>query len=762
MEVLTEELFALQPDEVTNPVGVASREALKSRLRHAVAEGGAHRATFTGGAMDFRSFADVFFPERARFGNQDAVPDIGVRIEGIEVGTPGWTVYASSVICEGILAVTQKAREKLAPELVTQWLQSCAEAAAPRLVSVYATMLPRAHPRTGEVLARLQRLGALEAARSRYAQALLSDNWTTFKIKQMTPPNRWEGAAWEMFHHWVKLNALGLAHFEIDALADRVKARLNYPSEVGSAAWRVFARAPLNQPLRFQDFEGELTLGLKAEGMFSFGGQATPDPERWSQAFVAQQGGRFQRPRPTPPPSSCFGGESRVRMADGTTLPIRDVRPGDRVDTPAGPRTVRVVASVARARRPFFRIDGLDFRFSGSHPFAAHPGAPDAPGFLAVLPEAARLAVPTLVRHGVGPLAPGCALQAREAHGLVPWRVQHLVPEPSGDASEPVFDLILDFEREGCPGYFIGTAERQFLVQPEFPELAPWPRATTALTHALATVLARLEVLPEDTVLEAAAPELMEDLVPKALARLAHAPAEAPAALPEEPLEAAAALASLLHAEGPYERRLGQLVQSLVGYLMADLETALALFWRAVPARAEPAPEVLAVTLGALWGARGLPGSVALEVALPGAPFVPVTPASSRAATAFFQPLDRVLYAPWPRGEGAPVLRVRDGRGATAELPLSAGPTRLRRADVPLRSGDGRTVATLSLDVRGLSTTDAGAEQLRATVSSGPAPAVALGSALGAVLAERLARLAAHLLSSSLHPHARSSTHENA
>ena len=78
------------------------------------------------------------------------------------------------------------------------------------------------------------------SARRTYMQQLKSESWITFKMKQLTGGNvpHW---SWELFHHWVKLSALGATDSEINSLISCLKAEgLVIGPDVDANKWRSY------------------------------------------------------------------------------------------------------------------------------------------------------------------------------------------------------------------------------------------------------------------------------------------------------------------------------------------------------------------------------------------------------------------------------------------------------------------------------------------------------------------------------------------
>ncbi|MCM3699526.1 Hint domain-containing homing endonuclease [Paenibacillus macerans] len=654
LDQVVERLFAALPNPGTNETGAMARRVLVNRMKGATPG----RATTPYIGVQGKKFIDIFFPRYSPMDYQSSVTNVtGLRDDF-------WSGLSVAVLCEAMWNITSDLRPQLRIERIRQTIAASMNRIYGSATSWYTYMLYQIGVRN--------ELAAIPVSRypeavTIYVNALRNPAWIQAKIVQYESGN-WANRDWELYHHWVKLAALGALDPVIDETIQYLVSRqLPVPDEVRSGAWRTYRRW-MSGDMGWGDIRGEATAGILQEECYVYGGVPSCMKESNSFEFTANsQPGNTYRQTPS---SSCFERGTLVLMADGSRRPIEEVKLGQTVMTPDGPKPVLLVSTPLRACRPLYRFENCSFRFAATHPFVNYRSLRDStqPTYLCADPLALINTVPTLSSFGVASLqeAEGELCRYAKDGGISGMPVPPItgstdqipVPPITGstdeDESEVLYDLIVDFSPSGRSEYFVGDANLMVLVSSEIPRFNSSPEGSHAILAMLQgsaeAVLKAMEPVPDRDfadVLHVALTAVSQGLLPAVLREwqceasgetgngvldnpLAAASADAASSARElNALEArvidtlgakvTAALDHFTEGDGPdsiYNGRMGTLYDLLAAQFGMPFIAAIDLGWRNMTKLDEALATMLAVTVYALEmdGAFRLPQGVPLEL----------------------------------------------------------------------------------------------------------------------------------------------------
>ncbi|CCF97244.1 MULTISPECIES: Hint domain-containing protein [Ralstonia solanacearum species complex] len=774
-----EQMFDALPGLHDSPPGIAARTGLVSALMGALTGDSVEiRGFFTGRGPSWRS---IFFS-----GYQPApYADAAAGVTGI--GASDWSDGATATLCQSIHQLTSEARRNVdrgkadgAVDRFNGLLQQ-----GQRLLNWYGYVFQRnwqafATPFNavaGDVSAKSDAL-------AQYRAALTSPAWLGAKRLQLAR-GQWQNPEWELFHHYVKLLALGDSVGSIDTLIGTMGQQLSIPSTVAAGAWpayRVWMQRPV-EGVRVQighdDFDGPAGGGILRSTTF----MPPPPPrgfsfpvtikEGHSKNFLSDGDGRRYR---YDPPSSCFRAGTPVLMAEGSPRAIETLRPGDCIATPAGPRAVALVSNALRGDRQFYALNGGAVSFTASHPFvnAANPGGASEPGnppyLYAVRPSSLGQVVPTLSRFGVAELGPGVTLLGWRDGGAEPIPVTSVdaVAAPA-DPTELVYDVIVASEAAEPFQYIVADGERHYVVAAEMPLVDRVPLATRALidvVRAAQTVLhqdyLQLERADFNEVIKRFADAAASTILTQAIRQM---PPVATAALPAEPdvdQNVDSVLASLTGGGGAaaYDWVVGKTYEAAAMLLGDQIDAAIRLGYRRFDVDYQPGHPMaaLAVSLHDVsfheWAAPPQDVRVSVAPVRRGVTFDPPVLAEREDGppAPFVRHIDTITYATDLSGTDGSTgidFEVRFDRDAAPRYLATGhvllppdGPYRSYRAR--MRDLDGKPVGTLTFDIRPLTAELLRQERVAAnfyTPDRAEAFAGELGPAMGSAFRDLLASL---------------------
>ncbi|XP_078681165.1 uncharacterized protein LOC144916059 [Branchiostoma floridae x Branchiostoma belcheri] len=484
------QLFGELPTTGGNDSGKAARAALVSKLKSSTP--GSRTEMFGSGDR----FVDIFFP------NHNSAPYEGdVSLTGLD--NNWWSDISVASLCQAMYNLTTDLRKQLKRDDINNAVNRKNAELKARSMEFYAKVFSETYVKTT-----YSTITDKASARQHYESALTSDAWITAK-RAIAAEGMWTDAAWELYHHWVKLHLLGASNAEIDNIIQQLSSKeLLIPPDVGVGNWTSYTAWMNPAAITSQDIEGDAAAGIlktvpitvitpgpypapptmmKEENSFEFTADGQPGRGYRTSGGSGGGGGGGGGNIFT----SCFSQDTKVLMADGTTLlPIRSVEVGQDVFTLQGPRRVAVVSTPRRKGRLLYSINGCSFSFTETHPFvtaAGHRGEEEGHGLAAVSPRTLVNLVPTLSRFGITNIEEGTALLSLKNQEPHPASVSLLDQHPATaeNADDYIYDLILEPTDKGFPHYFVGDGTSLFLVASEVPRIEIAPHLATTVLKAL-------------------------------------------------------------------------------------------------------------------------------------------------------------------------------------------------------------------------------------------------------------------------------------
>lgn len=620
-----ENYFGLLPDQASNPVGVALRKGWAT-ITEASLQG---RYDPLPGTFPRGPYSDLFFHV-----SPSSLNSLHARLFTLGGGGPAWAAFASAMVTDTLLQVAPTTQVFMHPQGPSYGRgpplgykqRHTSEVTAPMLGQLYGA----AQAGYQIVFQSIYAAQLQPTSAATYIARLTSPAWVMAKMASVAS-GTWTDAAWEMFHHAIKILAAGGTPAQVSAAFTTVaNMGLAVPLAVNAANWpsyRGFIGSPVlaTSDLIADGMPGLLTpvqkVAASPKGIYG-----STIPEGVAQGFMGSSPYRWN------PGGSCFAPTTRVLLADGSDRAISDMHVGDLVWTPQGAAPVRVVARVPRGGRPLLRVNGAAMSFSDSHPFVDGTTG----GSLAVHPARARAFAPGIDHDGLGLLDAGAVLvQVGRGGGQSRCPVQALDHECNNDEFELV-DLILEPTAAGFPSYAVGDGGQApfHLVRSEVLRFEAHAAGTLAgivlLGEAAPAIGAALAPLTRADVprLVQAMREMLPWLIAQSLAEMAQTAEQADGASaapvpPVPPLhEHLSALLAAFHAgDGEFNWRLGTLQEALAQCLVVPLDHIVRSAWR--PFDSDPSAQCgLAVTVHDIVSEAHAPllGAWTLSVALEGAP----------------------------------------------------------------------------------------------------------------------------------------------
>ncbi len=192
------------PAEGKNPIGNLARTILVNTMKGAT-PGRCSSALLEPEKPTFR---EVFFPNyRPMEWEEDVQP-----VTGIDPDT--WSELSVAVLCEAMYNIMSRVRPRLLIDKIRSDIGNQNECIRSNLSGWYAFMCPRA---TSDIKTTYEKLDDRDAALKDYIDGIQSNVWINAKQTQYATGN-WPNHTWELYHHWVKMKALGASDADIDAL----------------------------------------------------------------------------------------------------------------------------------------------------------------------------------------------------------------------------------------------------------------------------------------------------------------------------------------------------------------------------------------------------------------------------------------------------------------------------------------------------------------------------------------------------------------
>ena len=571
-----ETLFDLLPDAATNPVGAALHKEWVKIVEVWVP--GGHTWRQFGGNPVWFTFSQMLY---GALGSQDegfttpAIDPTGSAVAGV-LGNPWWTSYAQALTTQAVFNVATSVRTKVAWAYVYQAVTNAHDSLRGSALASYVLVFGDTYQ------AQLAAVPGTGPARWQAYRDLLGPAWVALKTAQYAGGN-WPDPAWELFHHAVKLSALGAAQTDVTAILTDLATQKLPMTDVQPTNWMTYAAYAPDPLLQWSDMvpDGEVGMLHYSETGDESWDQTSEGIAQW---FVAST------PFFLPNSGSCFTASTRVLLPDGSDRELSDVKPGDAVWTPDGPQAVRVVAEAQRLGRPLYRFSGAGFAFSDSHPFV--DGA-DQRRSLAVHPARAASFAGGIAAQGVSVLGPGATitvLQSGEPAGSPVPAVEEVGPDA---LDEKLLDLILEPSSNGFPSFAVGDGGNapRYLVRSEVLRYEEYPYGThvglAVLVGSLdATAVALADVDPSEAVAVRQAVELLANrLMAEAVADLGVqdlAPADGRTADLAVDQELSSMLGAFNDGAGTFDWKLGALQEAFVSSLLVPLDDLVEGGWRPV------------------------------------------------------------------------------------------------------------------------------------------------------------------------------------
>ena len=278
------------------------------------------------------------------------------------LGDGWWSDFAVAAVCQSIGAVTGDATNYVDHGQVDQAVAANNTSLRSRLSSPYAYMLQTGFDDFKNPFNAMDH----GAARTQYISVLtrsvqIHELWYSAGL--------WKNPDWELYHHWVKLTALGASVDDINRLIGQLAgAGLSIPASVQSGVWTQYSRFCRTGPISTMPISTTPAAASCARACGARG-SASPRIEHARGVFLRfhrQQhaGSRFHKPSG----GSCLSGNSGVLMADGSFRPVAQCAPATASRAPRDP-AVSPLSANPYERPPALLLQGPGFSFTATHPF---------------------------------------------------------------------------------------------------------------------------------------------------------------------------------------------------------------------------------------------------------------------------------------------------------------------------------------------------------------------------------------------------------
>lgn len=471
-------LIVNTPDFNSNPVGSVARNALVSKLKSSLP--GRHSEMVRKG----QRYVDIFYPNHSTAPyEEDVTAQTGLNDEW-------WSNFSTAVLCQSMYWQTSDIRRRLDINTINIDVDSYNSSLQEKAVQWYSHVL---------FLDFMKYSGDLGHAKEVYIDQISTDRWVTYKMKQYND-GTWANPEWEEFHHWVKLSALGASDDEIDGVIKKLRnLGLRIFPDVDVSTWRHYYLWCTPNTLDHKDVDDEARNGELRETchipIFTSGYPVhSCRKEGHCFEFIAksQPGNKYR----CSPSSSCFSSTTKVLLSDGSLKEIRDIKMGEVVQTPSGPRKVLLVSTPIRNERPLYGINKKsEFLFTATHPFLnSQQNSLTEPYFSAISPLELTHMVPMLSYKGIRKLGIGTCLVGFRSGSTHEEIVHSIEKFPPGLNDKLLYDLIVEPDITGKFEYIVGEKGSLFVVASELPTIN---NATCAELLASAVILGAISSASE-------------------------------------------------------------------------------------------------------------------------------------------------------------------------------------------------------------------------------------------------------------------------
>ncbi|XP_070567577.1 uncharacterized protein [Ptychodera flava] len=428
-------LITTTPDMTRNPVGTVARAALVNKMISCTP--GQHTEGWPQPAG--QTFRQIFFPNYSSVVYEGDVNSVTGQSDNF------WSDFSVAVLCQSMYYQTSDIRQQLEIAKINESVNSSNNTLQGHLTNWYTYVMFHNF---------MNYHGDLEDAKKVYINQINNTVWVTYKMKQYND-GTWDNPDWELFHHWVKLSALGASVDEIANVINSLKGKglYVYPN-VDVGTWQQYVVWYSPGSINHNDIDqsardGELaTVSTPVMGSPMSSSMAE---ENCFEFTADSQPGNSYRELPS---SCCFSSNTKILMSDGSLKEIQHVVPGETVRTPTGDRKVLIMSRPHRRDRVLYGANSLNFQFTDGHPFVSSEHGSMKPTYLAYSPLQLLHNVPLLGYNGIGKLKVGSQLFGHNSQNI---RVDSLQTYPVRHTDEFLYDVILEPDQtSGTFEYFAG------------------------------------------------------------------------------------------------------------------------------------------------------------------------------------------------------------------------------------------------------------------------------------------------------------------
>lgn len=288
-------------------------------------------------------------------------------------------------------------------------------------------------------------------------------------------------ATWFLFNLWITLKALGMPN--VDAAISSYKQQgLSIPIQVDAGNWWNGSYGSWFSPLDGSYVSSPTITASMPEVSYTYfpqsGGYPSKSYENASNGYSMSLCDWGDLSYYKPQSSSCFGGDTLVLMADGTTKKISEINIGENIYTRNGAKKVILVESPLRGERELYSINALEIYATCAHPFKSHSKV------VAINPWLLKDTITTFGDVGVDYLKVGTIINGKDSE----VEVKSITTINNSYEGEKVFDLIIEGASTGHYGYFVGSEEVFLEVYSESANPLAYPYVSTTIIHAMNTI----------------------------------------------------------------------------------------------------------------------------------------------------------------------------------------------------------------------------------------------------------------------------------
>ncbi|NUR29970.1 MAG: hypothetical protein HOV83_29660, partial [Catenulispora sp.] len=207
-----EVLAAALPPQGVNPIGLLARGAL---VGHAKRLTPGHYSQLIGTGPAFR---EIFFPNAAPGPYEASI----APLTGLDDGF--FAAMATALLCRQMAEATSRLRPQLLVQKADADLLAFSTRIRENSYRFYAELAKYADSPIRTALAAFHDEPKRAEARQHYVAGLSSPAWVNAKMVQWST-GFWPDREWELFHHFIKLTALGCSTAEIDTMISGIVAQ---------------------------------------------------------------------------------------------------------------------------------------------------------------------------------------------------------------------------------------------------------------------------------------------------------------------------------------------------------------------------------------------------------------------------------------------------------------------------------------------------------------------------------------------------------